>query len=78
MLSPGQAPGRGPPSGSSREELEHLLHSLEALLHQTHLHEQEGLPDERECQAGTGATVAQVPEPRPRSVRQEPEPRCPA
>lgn len=30
-----------------------------------------------ECRAGTGATVAQVPEPRPRSVRQVPEPRCP-
>ena len=26
------------------------------------------------CHAGTGATVAQVPEPRPKSVMQEPEP----
>ena len=30
-----------------------------------------------ECQAGTGATVAQVPGPRPKSVRQVPEPQCP-
>ncbi len=29
-----------------------------------------------DCRAGTGASVAQVPEPRPESVRQVPEPRC--
>ena len=31
-----------------------------------------------ECQAPTGATVAQHPKPRPESVTQQPEPRCPA
>ena len=30
----------------------------------------------RRCKAGTGANVAQVPEPRPESVNQLPEPRC--
>ena len=32
----------------------------------------------RKCQAGTGATVAQLPEPRPETVTHRPEPPCPA
>ena len=36
------------------------------------------IPLEAKCRAGTGTTVAQVPEPRPRSVVQVPEPRCQA
>ena len=35
-------------------------------------------PSGTKCRAGTGASVAQVPEPRPKSVVQVPEPQCQA
>lgn len=75
--------------GHRRPVVEDLQHRLIALLHHAQLHEHRRPPPRPrarssprrrrwQCQPRTGATVAQVPGPRPESVNQLPGPRCPS